>query len=72
MEKTTLLTQFVRKYPQHALSLFIRDTSRWTSAPEQVRDAILALLPFGNPPHFRFLLASAHDQLAMLLLTKAG
>ncbi len=131
MGKTTLLTQFVRNYPQHALSLFIRDTSRWTSAPElllrdlsnqlqwvlahrelwaqedvnettlglnlyelrrrarrrgetyyfvidgldevpeQVRDAILALLPFGNPPHFRFLLASAPDQLAMLLPPKS-
>lgn len=34
MGKTTLLTQFVRRHPQHALSLFIKDTSRWTSAPE--------------------------------------
>lgn len=39
--------------------------------PEQVRDAILVLLPFGNPPHFRFLLASAPDQLAMLLPPKS-
>jgi len=129
--KTTLLTQFVRRYPQHALALFIRDTSRWTSAPElllrdlsnqlrwvlehqelgavehvdetalnldlyelrrrarrkgeiyyfvvdgldevpeQVRGAILALLPFGNPTNFRFLLASAPDQLAMLLPPKS-
>ena len=35
--KTILLTQFARKHPNHALSLFIRPTSRWAYDPGLLR-----------------------------------
>ncbi len=35
--KTTLLSQFVRRYPVQALSLFIRPASRWAYDPESLQ-----------------------------------
>jgi len=35
--KTTLLAQFARRYPDHALSLFVKSTSRWAYDPGILR-----------------------------------